>query len=389
MPAISRSSPLPIHRHRSSPCRGTPAPIRAGCEDPSLPTAADRTMATRVRVVAPGELGRRLMPGFVPWVATSRMMMLLCALILSGGPAAASAGPISTVKDAYASWSPDGSQVVFASTRSGNWDIWSIDASGESLVQLTDNEADDYYPAWSPDGLKIAFVSDRETGDYDLFLMDANGRNQRRLDRNPALDVHPMWHPAGDALVFNSSRADADSDNLDIYRIDLHDRKVRRLSSGPMNESLASYSADGKRIIFEVQVPDESHPLGYRVDIGMMPASGGEPELLTNHYGTDAYPAWHGQTDKILFASSRSRAGATRFQLYAMDSDGSNVARLIESPFSDARPSISPDGTRVAFTRAAGPREESAVILEVRGLECTELFCRVVEDEGFEARSSL
>lgn len=308
------------------------------------------------------------------------MTLVLCAVMLSGDPAAARSGPLSTVKDAYASWSPDGSQVVFASTRTGNWDIWSIDINGENLVQLTDDEADDYYPAWSPDGLTIAFVSARETGDYDLFLMDADGRNQRRLDRNPALDVHPAWHPDGGSLIFNSSRADPDSDSLDLYRIDLDGRGIRRLSSGPMNESLASYSADGERILFELQVPDDSHPLGHRVDIGMMPASGGEPTLLTNHYGTDAYPAWHPRTGKILFASSRSRAGAPRFQLYAMDPDGKNVARLVESPSSDARPSISPDGTKVAFTRAAGPREEGAVTLEIRGLECTELFCRIVDN---------
>jgi len=327
-----------------------------------------------------------LVPGFDPGIAASGMAVAVCAAMLSGDPAAARTGPLSTVKDAYASWSPDGSQVVFASTRSGNWDIWSIDTNGENLVRLTDDQADDYYPAWSPDGLAIAFVSARETGDYDLFLMDANGENQRRLDRNPALDVHPAWHPEGESLIFNSSRADPDSDSLDIYGIDLDGGGIRRLSSGPMNESLASFSADGERIVFEIQVPDDSHPLGYRVDVGTMPASGGEPDLLTNHYGTDAYPTWHAQTGKILFASSRSRAGASRFQIYAMDPAGTNVARLVESPFSDARPSVSPDGTRVAFTRAAGPREEGAVTLEIVGLECTPLFCRIVEENGREVR---
>lgn len=311
-----------------------------------------------------------------------RATLAVCISLLSVQLAAAQTGPVSTVKDAYASWSPDGARIVFASTRSGNWDIWSIDANGENLAQLTHDEADDHYPAMSPDGTTIAFVSGRETGDFDLFLMDADGGNQRRLNRNPALDVHPVWHPDGHSLLFNSARADPEAEGLDIYRIGTDGSGIRQLSSGPMNESLASYTHDGERIIFETQVPDETHPLGYRVEIASMPASGGEPTLLTEHFATDAYPASHPQSGKIVFASSRSRAGARRFQLYAMDSDGRNVVRLIESPFTDARPFISPDGTEVAFTRSADLQENGAMSIVIRSLDCSGVFCGIAEEGG-------
>ncbi|MDX1557119.1 MAG: hypothetical protein R3212_13905, partial [Xanthomonadales bacterium] len=167
-----------------------------------------------------------------------RITVALCAAFLSAAANADLSGPVSTVKDAYASWSPDGSRIVFVSTRAGNWDIWAIDANGENLAQLTDHEADDHYPAFSPDGTTIAFVSARDTGDFDLFLMDADGGNQRRLNRHEALDVHPVWHPDGQSLLFNSSRADPESENLDIYRINVDGSDIRQLSSGPMNESL-------------------------------------------------------------------------------------------------------------------------------------------------------
>lgn len=307
------------------------------------------------------------------------MLVAACAGVLSVEVAMAEPGPISTVRDAYASWSPDGTRIYFASTRSGNWDIWSIDADGENLTQLTENGADDHYPSVSPDGRTIAFVSSRDADEYDLFLMNADGSDQRRLDENPALDVHPMWHPGGNSLVFSSSRSDPDAENLDIYVIDVDGGGVRQLSSGSMNESLASYSADGENIIFEVQVPDDSHPLGYRVEIAVMPASGGEPTLLTEHFGTDAYPTWHAQSGKVVFASSRSRAGVPRFQIYSMDPDGKNVVRLIESSSTDARPSLSPDGKWLAFTRAAHPAEEGAMTLEIREFACTDLYCRIVD----------
>ena len=64
-------------------------------------------------------------------------------------------------------WSPDKSQVAFASRRAGGTtaDIYVMDADGGNIRQLTDNSADyvdDYEPAWSPDGSRIAFVSDRQ-----------------------------------------------------------------------------------------------------------------------------------------------------------------------------------------------------------------------------------
>ena len=48
------------------------------------------------------------------------------------------------------SFSPDGSQIVFASNMGDNWDLWMIDVDGENLTQLTDDEYYDAYPDWSP-----------------------------------------------------------------------------------------------------------------------------------------------------------------------------------------------------------------------------------------------
>ncbi len=42
-------------------------------------------------------------------------------------------------------------------------------------------------PTWSPDGSQIAFVSDR-SGEWDIWIMNADGTNQRRMFPNGALD---------------------------------------------------------------------------------------------------------------------------------------------------------------------------------------------------------
>lgn len=58
-------------------------------------------------------------------------------------------------------WSPDGTQIVFQSSRDGNFEIYKMNADGSGEVNLTDNPAPganrDTFPAWSPDGTRVAF----------------------------------------------------------------------------------------------------------------------------------------------------------------------------------------------------------------------------------------
>ena len=94
--------------------------------------------------------------------------------------------------DVRPAWSPDGKRIVFASTRHGNRDIFTVDLTGKQLRRLTVDKAFDGSPGWSPDGKRITFVSDRD-GDKEIYIMDIDGSNQRRLTRNKGNDISPVW----------------------------------------------------------------------------------------------------------------------------------------------------------------------------------------------------
>ena len=79
-----------------------------------------------------------------------------------------------------ASFSPDGSKILFAANHDGDLEIYVIGADGSDQRQLTDNAGQDFFPSWSPDGDTIVFSSDR-SGAVELYLMDADGGNQRPL----------------------------------------------------------------------------------------------------------------------------------------------------------------------------------------------------------------
>jgi len=91
-------------------------------------------------------------------------------------------------------WSPDGSQVVFESNRSGNLEIYVIDADGNDPTQITHHPARDMNPVWSPDGSRIAFISNR-TGNWDLFVLT--------LDEASLVEIDPQER----GTIFTDSEA--------------------------------------------------------------------------------------------------------------------------------------------------------------------------------------
>jgi hypothetical protein len=78
----------------------------------------------------------------------------------SAGPRQITSVPGNAVM--HSSLSPDSTQVAFASSASGNSDIWVQHVDGSGLRQLTDDVAADAWPVWSPDGRMIMFGSLRD-----------------------------------------------------------------------------------------------------------------------------------------------------------------------------------------------------------------------------------
>lgn len=89
---------------------------------------------------------------------------------------------------------------------------------------------DDSCPAWSPDGTRIAFASTRSyvekhpgysSGfDYDLYVMNADGGHARRLTRfphNSVDDAAPVWSANGKLIFFTVTRTDASNGDSTRY----------------------------------------------------------------------------------------------------------------------------------------------------------------------------
>jgi len=82
--------------------------------------------------------------------------------------------------DTAPAWSPDGTQVAFASARDGNWEAYLIDIATGQERRLTNNTAIDTAPAWSPDGKQIAFLSNRERT-WAVYVLEVRSGQVRKI----------------------------------------------------------------------------------------------------------------------------------------------------------------------------------------------------------------
>ena len=114
----------------------------------------------------------------------------------------------------YGSLSPDGSKLLYRKTISGpglNWslglsernsEVFISDLNGDNEINLSLNAAFDGWPVWSPDGSQIAFASNRSgpalTG--SIWLISADGSGLRRLSQGPWSYAQPAWSSSGEYI---------------------------------------------------------------------------------------------------------------------------------------------------------------------------------------------
>jgi hypothetical protein len=91
-----------------------------------------------------------------------------------------------------------------------------MDSDGGNQKRLTNNPLDDGGPSWSPDGTKMVFWSSREVSPNrftfgEIFVMNADGSNPVNISNNVAFDMEPRWRPEPPMAVQSTLRFSAQS----------------------------------------------------------------------------------------------------------------------------------------------------------------------------------
>ena len=104
--------------------------------------------------------------------------------------------------------------IVYSSDNGYGMEIYTMNADGSNVRQLTDNMSDDWGAVWAADHQAIVFHSDRdEAGEFGIFVMNADGTNIKQITFNLSHDFYPLVLQDGRILY---SRWDAMGGNNKI-----------------------------------------------------------------------------------------------------------------------------------------------------------------------------
>ena len=234
--------------------------------------------------------------------------------------------PGAFVKDAAPS--PDGSQVAFtvawyrADSPTLDGDIYAANIDGSGLRRLTTGEEMDEQPAWSPDGTRIAFRS-RRSGEWDIWVMDANGTGQTNLmlDVRPATSTEsgPTWSPDGSRILYSSDIDGFTYAKLWTMRADGGDKRRLPVAGAVTDVDLEpSWSPDGATIAFRRV---DGRATGSDIIVAAL-ATGAITRVALD--GPQVSPAWSPDGSRIAFVSSHSGLLA---HVFTMKPDGSGISR--------------------------------------------------------------
>ncbi len=231
---------------------------------------------------------------------------------------------------------PDGQSIIYASThlqdslcppkpdmsRGYVWalyksyDVFKADPDGANPVRLTTTPGYDAECVLSPDGGKILFTSVR-SGDLELWMMNADGSDQEKLTDQVGYDGGAFFSLDGKQIVRRASRPVGEElteyqellkdglirpRKLEIYVMNLRVRIPVRLTDNSAANFAPYFHPDGKRIIFCSNMND---PKGRNFDLFLMEIAGGKTEQVTFNETFDGFPMFTRDGKSLVFASNR------------------------------------------------------------------------------------
>jgi Tol biopolymer transport system component len=171
--------------------------------------------------------------------------------------------------NAEATASPDGSRVIFTSTRDGDIDLYTMHVDGSDVRRVTDRVGYDGGAFFSPDGSKIVWraqypVTARDTADYrallaqrlvrpsqlEVWVANADGSEARRVTDLASASFAPIFTPDGERIIFSSNFEGEGGRTFELYLINVDGSGLERVThSGDFN-SFPMFSPDGSRLVW-------------------------------------------------------------------------------------------------------------------------------------------
>jgi len=148
-------------------------------------------------------------------------------------------------------WDPNGKEIAYSSSRSGDPEIWISSPDGAAPRRVTSFSGPDVSPVFNPrTGAQIAWISGR-TNLPQLYIMDTDGSAVQRMT-DGGYATSPSWSPNGQFLAFAWDRkyGPGAPGGQDIYVMEVATKRWIQLTHDGGRCDFPSWSPDGRHIVY-------------------------------------------------------------------------------------------------------------------------------------------
>jgi Tol biopolymer transport system component len=167
-----------------------------------------------------------------------------------------------------------------------------------------------YLHGISPDGKLAAYCAFRGPDqEQDVYVMPVKGGQEKRLTDAPGLDDGPEFSPDGKFIWFNSVR----TGRMQVWKMRKNGKEQTQMTfDEDMNSWFPHISPDGKKVVYiayhDYEVDPGSHIADLNVQLRMIPATGGDPEVLVEFFGGQGsinVNSWSPDSKRFAYVSYR------------------------------------------------------------------------------------
>jgi Tol biopolymer transport system component len=216
------------------------------------------------------------------------------------------------------SLAPSGESVVVDKTDVGsqNTDIWTYDLRRGASKRLTFDPALDAVPVWSPDGSRVIFTSTRQNV-FDLYLKNADGAQEEKLICHTEIDKYPnAWSHDGKYVLY--------SQGPDLWYLTFSDFKSTLFLKAPSTFKNAQFSPDGKWVAY---ASNESGR--WEIYVTSFPEARGKWQVSS---AGGEQPRWRGDGKELFYLSTDAKIMAVPIKPGTGFDPGAPVALFQANP---------------------------------------------------------
>jgi len=282
-------------------------------------------------------------------------------------------------QNAEAYWSPDGTKLIFQSTRDGNAcdQIYIMNADGSNQHMVSTGKGVTTCGYFLADSKHFVYASTHEAGPacpapvdrskgyvwavypgFDIYLADETGKIEKKLTNTPGYDAEATVNWAKSQIIYTS----LSSGDLDLWSMKLDGSNKKRITTSEGYDGGPVYSRDGSKMVWRAFHPNTPEKTAaYRdllkdnlttpmkMELWVANGDGSDKRQITNFGCASFAPTFTPDGRKILFGSNKHACDTRKFELYLINPDGTGLEQVTDFGGFTSFPEFSPDGKKIVF----------------------------------------